>query len=442
MEERMEEKISTETVPGTGSVEAGAPVRKDNRNFLRGIICGMLIAMGIFAITFIGRILYGNYKLDKVLKAGTFAEDGKDYESELVNETVAGKIGTLEYVIDKYYLNDYTTEDLETGIYRGMIDSLGDRYGVYYTGDEIRKAREDSTGMFGGIGALISYDETSNYCIIAGTTEGAPAEKAGVREGDYIIKVDDIEAQGMDSSELVTHVRGEVGTTVHLVLKRKGVPEPLQFDIVRDIIETTSVYSEMKEDNIGYIAVTEFDSVTSDQFVEALATLKGQGARGIILDLRSNLGGNLDTACEIARNILPEGVIVYTIDKYDNRKEYTCDGEHELDLPMVVLTNQYSASASEVLTGAIKDYGKGRIVGTTTYGKGIVQTVIPLSDGSAVKLTTSSYYTPNGVCIHGTGIDPDVEVELDTDAYYESGADNQLDEGIAEMHRIWESNGQ
>lgn len=439
MEERMDEQIERVNAPETDPGRQTDTGKKSNRYFMTGIICGMLIATGIFALTVIGRTLYKDYRIKKAIKAGTYAEDGIDYDSKLINESVASKIGTLEAVIDKYYLNDYTTEDLETGIYRGMIDALGDRYGVYYTAEEIKKAREDSMGMFGGIGALISFDEDSNYCMIAGTTEGSPADKAGIREGDYIVKVDDIEAQGMDSSEIVTHVRGEVGTTVHLTLKRKDVPELIEVDIVRDIIETTSVYSEMKEDNIGYIGITEFDSVTSDQFVEALATLKGQGARGIIIDLRSNLGGNLETACDIARNILPKGVIVYTIDKYDNRKEYTCDGEHELDLPIVVLTNQYSASASEVLTGAIKDYGKGRVVGTTTYGKGIVQTVVPLSDESAVKLTTSSYYTPNGVCIHGTGIAPDVEVELDTDAFYENGADNQLDAGIAEMHRIWES---
>ena len=419
--------------------EANTGKNSGNRGFLIGMICGMLVAMCIFGGVLIGRQLYNTHKVKVAIEAGNYVEDGKDYNSKLVNEQVAGKIGTLEAVIDKYYLNEYTTEDLETGIYRGMIDALNDKYGVYYTVEEIKKAREESNGVFGGIGAYISYDEESDYCIIAGTTEGSPADKAGLREGDYIYKVDDIETKGMDSSEIVTYVRGEVGTTVHLTLIREGADDLIEVDIVRDIIETTTVYSEMLEDNIGYIGITEFDTVTSDQFVEALAVLKGQGARGIIIDLRSNLGGNLDTACEIARNILPKGVIVYTIDKYDNKKEYTCDGEHELDLPLVVLTNQYSASASEVLTGAIKDYGKGRVVGKTTFGKGIVQTVVPLSDGSAVKLTTSAYYTPNGVCIHGTGIDPDVDVDFDADAYYDKDIDNQLDAAVEEIHKMWES---
>ncbi len=419
--------------------ETNTDKKSGNRSFLIGLICGMLVAMCIFGGVLIGRHLYVHHKVKTAIEAGQYVEGDKGYNGVLVNEQVAGKIGTLESVIDKYYLNEYTTEDLETGIYRGMIDALGDKYGAYYTVEEIKKAREESNGVFGGIGAYISYDKESDYCIIAGTTEGSPADKAGLREGDYIYKVDNLETKGMDSSEIVTYVRGEVGTTVHLSLIRSGVDDVIEVDIVRDIIETTTVYSEMLEDNIGYIGITEFDTITSDQFVEALAVLKGQGARGIIIDLRSNLGGNLDTACDIARNILPKGVIVYTIDKYDNKKEYTCDGEHELDLPLVVLTNQYSASASEVLTGAIKDYGKGRVVGKTTFGKGIVQTVVPLSDGSAVKLTTSAYYTPNGVCIHGTGIDPDVDVDFDADAYYDKDIDNQLDAAVEEIHKIWES---
>lgn len=411
------------------------------KRFLLGILCGMLIAMSIVGLVLLGNHFLSDYKVKKAVKAGTFAEDGESYHSKIVNEGVASKIVTLESVIDKYYLNDYTNEDLETGIYRGMVDALGDKYGEYYTVEEIKKAREKSEGVFGGIGAYISYDEDLGCCIIAGTMEGGPAERAGLHEGDIIYKVDDIDAQGMDSSEVVKYVRGEVDTVVHLTLLRDTADktETIEVDITREIIESNTVIYEMKEDNIGYIGITEFDSVTSDQFTEALAVLKGQGARGIIIDLRSNLGGNLDTACDIARNILPKGVIVYTIDKYDKRKEYTCDGEHELDLPLVMLVNKYSASASEVLTGAVKDYGKGKVVGTTTYGKGIVQTVIPLSDGSAVKLTTSSYYTPNGVCIHGTGIDPDVEVEFDSDAYYNDGVDNQLNAAMEEIHKIWES---
>ena len=429
----------TEIVSEEVRPEASASGSVAKKNFLTGIICGMLVAMCIMGIAILGRHFYIRYKIRRAVEAGTFTEDGTTYNSKLVNEEVASKIKTLESVIDKYYLNDYTIGDLETGIYKGMIDSLGDKYGVYYTVEEIKDAREKSEGVFGGIGAYISYDEESDYCIIAGTMEGTPAEAAGLREGDYIYKVDDIDVKGMDSSEVVEYVRGEIGSTVHMTLIREGADDLIEVDIVREKIESTTVYSEMMDDNIGYIGITEFDSVTSDQFVEALAVLKGQGARGIIIDLRSNLGGNLDTAVDIARNILPKGVIVYTIDKYDHKKEYTCDGEHELDLPLVVLVNKYSASASEVLTGAIKDYGKGRVVGTTTFGKGIVQTVIPLSDGSAVKLTTAAYYTPNGVCIHGTGIDPDVEVEFDGKSYYDEGVDNQLNAAIEEIHKIWEA---
>lgn len=434
------EELNEVTVESTGLAEDLSKTT-GNKRFVLGILCGMLIATGIVGVVLLGDHLIRDHKMKAAVKAGTYAASGEDFHSKIVNESVASKIVTLESVIDKYYLNDYTNEDLETGIYRGMVDALGDKYGEYYTVEEIKKAREKSEGVFGGIGAYISYDEDLGCCIIAGTMEGGPAERAGLHEGDIIYKVDDIDAQGMDSSEVVKYVRGEVDTVVHLTLLRDTADktETIEVDITREIIESNTVIYEMKEDNIGYIGITEFDSVTSDQFTEALAVLKGQGARGIIIDLRSNLGGNLDTACDIARNILPKGVIVYTIDKYDKRKEYTCDGEHELDLPLVMLVNKYSASASEVLTGAVKDYGKGKVVGTTTYGKGIVQTVIPLSDGSAVKLTTSSYYTPNGVCIHGTGIDPDVEVEFDSDAYYNDGVDNQLNAAMEEIHKIWES---
>ena len=186
----------------------------------------------------------------------------------------------------------------------------------------------------------------------------------------------------------------------------------------------------MMEDGIGYIQITEFDEVTEDQFAEALAECKGKGMKALILDLRSNPGGNLSTVCEIARMVLPKGLIVYTEDKYGKRDEYSSDGFRKLQVPAVVLVNGYSASASEILAGAMKDHGIATIMGTTTFGKGIVQRVISLSDGSAVKLTVSKYYTPNGNNIHEKGIEPDVVVELDTDAYYNEGTDNQLQEAV------------
>ena len=216
-----------------------------------------------------------------------------------------------------------------------------------------------------------------------------------------------------------------------LTLVREGEADYLEIPVERRKIESPTVSSEMLENQIGYIEITEFDDVTEDQFAEALAECRGNGMKALILDLRSNPGGNLSTVCEISRMLLPKGMIVYTEDKYGTRDEYTCDGARKLEVPAVVLVNDYSASASEILAGALKDHGMATIMGTTTFGKGIVQRVISLSDGSAVKLTVSKYYTPNGNDIHEKGIEPDVVVEFDADAYYDEGIDNQLQEAIS-----------
>ena len=232
---------------------------------------------------------------------------------------------------------------------------------------------------------------------------------------------------------MVSLIRGEENTSVHLTLIREGEEDYVEVDVTRRQVESPTVEYEMLDNNIAYIQITEFDQVTIDQFTEALAVCKGSDMEGLILDLRSNPGGSLNAVCEIARKILPKGLIVYTEDKYGAKEELTCDGNNEIQVPMVVLVNDYSASASEILAGAIQDYGKGILMGTQTYGKGIVQRVIALSDGSAVKLTISHYYTPNGRNIHEVGIEPDVIVEFDGEAYYNDGFDNQLEEAVTYM---------
>lgn len=204
-------------------------------------------------------------------------------------------------------------------------------------------------------------------------------------------------------------------------------------DIVRGkLIEAETVQSGMLEDTkqIGYLRITEFDTITVDQFNEAMAELNASGMKALILDLRSNPGGDLTAVVDVARRLLPKGLVVYTEDKNGKRKEYTCDGEHEIQIPMAVLVNEYSASASEILSGAIKDYNKGTVIGTTTYGKGIVQRINRLDDGTAVKLTVSAYFTPLGKNIHGIGIEPDIELEYDYEAYERDGVDNQVEKAI------------
>lgn len=407
-------------------------------HFLVGFLSGILLTLIVAGAVWGGLKGYRYIRINKAIKEVAESEPNiVTGNRELVTQKLISKLGTMESVADKYFYDEYSMDDIEEGIYQGFVDGLNDKYAKYYSTEELKKLQEDSGGYYCGIGAYVSFNEDIDYCVIAGTMEGAPAEDAGLREGDIIYMLDGVDTQGMELSDVVAMIKGEEGTVVHMSLVRNE--ELVEVDVTRAKVDTISVSSRMLEDNIGYIAISEFDGKTADQFSEALAILKNDGARGIIIDIRGNLGGNLDAVCQICRDILPEGLIVYTEDKYGRREEYKCDGSNELTLPLAVLVNSYSASASEILTGAIKDYGKGTIIGTTTYGKGIVQKVISLSDGSAFKLTVSRYFTPNGVCIHGEGIEPDIVIELDADAYYDEGIDNQLEEAIAQIHRKWET---
>ena len=250
--------------------------------------------------------------------------------------------------------------------------------------------------------------------------------ESGLLQGDYIYKVNGEDMQDKDSSYVVSKIKGEEGTKVMMTVLRETESEPLEIEVERRKIESPTVEYEMFDNGMAYIQIVEFDLVTTDQFKDAYKQACLDGMNGLIIDLRSNPGGNLSTVCDIARMILPKGLIVYTEDKYGERVEYSCDGSQQIEVPLVVLTDGYSASASEILAGAVKDYGIGTLVGTTTYGKGIVQKVISLTDGSAVKLTVSTYYTPNGNNIHEKGVTPDVEVPFDAEQYV-AGVDNQLE---------------
>ena len=256
--------------------------------------------------------------------------------------------------------------------------------------------------------------------------EDTPAEEAGLKDGDIIVAVDEIPTRGKTLSDVVMEVKGKEGTQVHLTIYREGEYDYLEFDITRRAIETKTVAYEMDEaTHIATIQIAEFDTVTTEQFDEALKNARKDGMKALIIDLRDNPGGNLSAVVDIGRELLPEGLIVYTEDKYGKREEYKSDGKQELEVPLVVLVNENSASAAEILAGAVKDYGIGTILGTTTYGKGIVQKIYGLTDGSAVKLTVSHYYTPKGNDIHGVGIKPDEELELDAEKFVKDGIDNQ-----------------
>ena len=311
------------------------------------------------------------------------------------------------------YDGDIDDTVLLEGAMKGMASALGDPYTVYMNSDEYKNFIESNNNFY-GIGAQIGVRD--GKVVIISPIEGSPADRAGIKAGDVILQVDDYEVTDANSEEVVSRVRGEKGVSVKLIIKRGE--ETLQFDIVREEIQSESVKGEILEGNIGYIQITTFsDEDVSVKFTEKLNELKESGMERLILDLRGNPGGYLDKCVEIASNFIPKGeMITYTIDKYDNKQVSLSQGGNTIGMPLVVLVNGGSASASEVVTGALKDNNVATVIGTTTFGKGIVQQLIPFvqSDGDtgAIKVTTSKYYCPNGENIHGKGIEPDINVEL------------------------------
>lgn len=414
---------------GSGGYNGPAPQPPQPGNgkggsFLLGMLLGVALTTLICGFVFVGMKVYEAVDSKNVAKKGT--------AQSVVSEETEKKLEAIEEVIDEYYYQDtdIDVDAMTEGMYAGMVNALGDPYSVYYTEEEWNDLMQETAGIYYGIGAYLMIDPNTGLGKVSGVIENTPAEEAGLRADDLLYLVDGESTMGMELSEIVARVKGEEGTKVHLTIYREGETDYLEIDVERRQIEAPTVKYEMLENNIGYIQITEFDDVTTDQFTEALAVIKGSGAKGLVLDLRGNPGGSLNVVVDIARQILPKGLIVYTEDKYGERDEYSCDGRNELDMPLAVLVNGNSASASEILAGAIKDYHKGTLVGTTTFGKGIVQRVLPLTDGTALKLTISAYYTPNGNNIHGVGIEPDVVCEFDSDAYYEQDMDNQLERAV------------
>ncbi len=409
--------------------------RKVRKNFLGGVIFGMLVMLLLFAGVYVGKTAYQLFAIKRTGTVSAESTEGIADDGVLSTDTLQ-KMKTIEGIVDTYYYNyteeEVTAETLQDGVYRGLMEALGDPYSEYYSEEELEDVSNSNQGISYGIGAYISLNEEMEMAMISGVMDDTPAQEAGLREGDIIYEVDGESTKGLSLTAVVSRVKGREGTTVHLKIYREGETDYLEMDIVRARqIETATVYWGMVEDSeIGYLRIREFDTVTVDQYTEAMAELNENGMKGLILDLRSNPGGDLDAVVEIARKILPEGLIVYTEDKDGNRKEYTCDGTRELQMPLVVLVNGYSASASEILAGAIQDYNKGTLLGTQTFGKGIVQRIYRLEDGTALRLTVSAYFTPSGRNIHGIGIEPDIELEYDYDAYEAEGTDNQVERAI------------
>ncbi|SFO12853.1 carboxyl-terminal processing protease [Pseudobutyrivibrio sp. UC1225] len=391
--------------------------------FLVGFICLLIgcIATVIVGISVIGsKISFKDESSEEVLES---LQSGKSGDS---------KFSTILSIIETYYYQDVDNDKLVNGVYKGVVESLDDPYSEYYTADEYKDLMTTLTGNYAGIGALLQKNAETGVVTITKVYKETPAEKAGLKEGDYIVSADGYLAtdEGLDS--FVQHIRGEEGTDVELVISRDGEEQTVV--CTRASIATPTVEHQMLEGNVGYIAVSQFTEHTYKDFVEAYKDLEKQGMTAVVFDMRNNGGGLLDSVVEMLDYLLPKGTVVYTMDKAGHREDFLSDEGSSKDIPMVVLVNGNTASAAEIFTGAIRDFEYGTIIGTNTFGKGIVQSTIPLSDGSALKLTTQTYYTPSGECIHGKGIAPDIELEYEfqggEDDEYSVDLDNQIQKAL------------
>lgn len=349
------------------------------------------------------------------------------------------KADIIQSYLDKYYVDELDEGQVEEMLYAGMMAGVGDRYTYYLTEDSLDQYMENSNGNFDGVGIEV-YSTQEGEVIISSVMAGQPAEAAGMMAGDVIIGVDGEDMRGKVISDVAAKIRGEHGTEVTIQVLRRSTGETLEFTMERTTVVLESVSSRMIDGTIGYISLTGFKENTYTQFKEALDALQEAGMKGLILDLRDNPGGLVKSVYEIGEELLPEGTMVYTLDKNENRNDLKCDGEY-LDIPLVVLVNENSASASEIFAGAVKDTGRGTLVGTQTFGKGLVQRLFTLPDGSGLNITIQKYYTPNGTSIHGVGIEPDEVVQL-PEKYLSTalteipaGEDIQLQKGIETLQR-------
>ncbi len=364
--------------------------------------------------------------------------NGSSSDSE---EAHLQKLNDLKQLIDLYYLEDAEEEALRDGMYHGMLWSLGDPYSCYYSEEEYAALMEEIEGTYCGIGALVSQNASTKVITIVRPFVDGPAYKAGMLPGDILTKIDGEDVSSWDIDLAVKHMKGEKDTIVEVEVWRSSAGEYVDLSITRDLVEVETVTYEMLDDSIGYIYVMQFDEITTQQFETALKALKAQGMKGLVVDIRDNGGGLLTTVCDMLDLFLEEDdLIVYTLDKYETKEEIFAHKGSIGKLPMAILVNGYSASASEIFSGALQDYGLATIVGTQSFGKGIVQSIIPLTDGSAVKLTVSTYYTPKGRNIHGKGITPDVEIELAEELkqkpVVELSEDNQVQRAIEEVKKL------
>lgn len=405
--------------------------QRKKRNFLDGVIVGisgtMVIVLVLLAAT------ASSIAWPSSLNSSSVASSSS--QTSVLSEEMLEKLSQCKQLMDTYYLFDFEEQTLEDGLLNGYMSAAGDPYTCYYTKEEMDSMSESTEGVYYGVG-ISMLQNTNGTVEVVQVFRNGDAYAKGVQTGDLMYKVDGEEVTGTDLSLVVSKVRGEEGTTVSVEFYRPSTEEYYTVDLERREVQVDIIQYEMLEDDIAYLQISNFEGETlREQMENAFTELSAQGMKGLIIDLRDNPGGLVTSAVEALDLFLPANQVVVSMkDKNENEQVYKTEDDTEIKVPMVVLINSNSASASEIFAGAVSDLDLGTLVGTQSFGKGIVQYVIPLSDGSGVKITAAYYYTPSGICVHGTGIAPDVEVELDT----ESDEDNQLATAIEEVKKQME----
>lgn len=404
----------------------GLEERETKNKFWKGVLvgalvmafCGLLVvglAAGIWLVGRGAKIKEGSGLQTSITEQQEGVVEVDDYELDMA--VIGPKLKYIEQLIDQYYLfdEDEERENPIDWIYSGYVYSLQDPYSSYYTAEEYQSLMESAEGEYCGIGVMVSQNVYTGIVTVVKVFKGAPAEVAGMLPGDIITAVGDIDISGMDLSLVVSdHIKGEEGTEVSLTVYRDSTGEYIDMTMERAIVQNPTVEYEMLDNQIGYVYLSSFEEVSTEQFIKAVEDLEEQEMESLILDLRNNGGGVVTAAEGISDYLIEDGkTIVSFKGKGVQDSTYVAKDGHEIEVPMVVLVNEQSASASEVLTGALRDNDTAIVVGTKTFGKGIAQGIFPIPDGSAVKLTTAYYYVPSGECIHKIGIEPDVAVELD-----------------------------
>lgn len=361
----------------------------------------ILVAFITFLLTTIGMYQY-------FTKSGS---GQKIISTSSENQDIASELSKYKKIIDKYFLGNVDEEKLKEGAIKGYIEGLDDQYTEYISKDDMKDYLEDTTGNFVGIGIYMTKDTNANKIMVLSPIKGSPAEKAGILPGDYIISVDGVTYTADDMSVAANKIKGEVGSSVKIEILRNS--ETKTFEIKRENIKVNPVEGKVLENNIGYIEFSSFDEGTADDFKVKYEELAKKGIKSLVIDLRNNGGGIVSEALQIADYILDkDDVVLYEVDKNNKEEIEKSENTPIINMPIVLLTNGNTASSSEILAGALKDHGKAKIVGTKTYGKGVIQQLLTLPDGSGLKITSEEYLTPNKTKINKIGIEPDEKVEL------------------------------